>query len=140
MSDISECPFCQLDSQIIKSNQSAMLFLSNPRKTFGHILVCPKRHIEKPWELTKAEILDIYDLIFYAEDILINTIADGIDIKQNYRPFLKQSRLKVDHVHYHVLPRSNKDSIYRTPEKDDKILWQDLTDDEARQIKNLLLN
>jgi len=113
------CPFCNLNDRVLKENKQAILFLSNPKKTEGHLLVAPKRHIEKPWLLKNDELLSIYELIHLVEKRLIGKIGDGFDIRQNYRPFMKPSRVKVDHVHYHVIPRTNEDRIYQISEKHD---------------------
>src|SRR5690348_179400 len=117
MAKTSNCPFCNLHERVLKENKTAQAFLSNPRKVPGHFLVTPKRHVEKPWELTKAELQDIFELIFFIEQRLIGKLGDGVDIRQNYRPFMKQSRLKKDHVHFHVYPRYLHDYLYKVSEK-----------------------
>src|ERR1700759_1567438 len=107
------CPFCSLKpAEIIKSNEHAIVVLSNPRKVPGHTLVLPKRHIEKPWELTPQELQDIFDLIFFVEQRYIGKLGDGVDVRQNYRPFINENQLKVDHVHFHIIPRYSQDYIY----------------------------
>jgi len=132
------CPFCDLKERTIKDNQTAILFLSNPHKTTGHLLVATKRHVEKPWELTEQEIKDIYELIFFVERKLIGKLGDGFDVRQNYRPFMKQSRVKVDHIHYHIIPRTNEDRVYQISEKHDYELWEDLTQAESEKVLKLL--
>src|SRR3989344_4822287 len=77
------CRFCNLSSEeIIKENKYARLFLSNPRKVKGHFLVIPKRHVEKPWKLTKEEINSVFQLIFYIQKLLSEKFEGGCDIKQ----------------------------------------------------------
>jgi diadenosine tetraphosphate (Ap4A) HIT family hydrolase len=112
----NNCPFCHLDDRVLKENKRANAFLSNPRKVPGHFLVAPKRHLEKPWELTGEELADVFELLFFIERKLVSKLGEGADIRQNYRPFLKQGRLKVDHVHFHVYPRYNEDYLYQTAE------------------------
>src|SRR5580658_7612895 len=102
-----DCPFCNLEKRELKTNKLASLFLRNPRKVPGHFLVIPKRHVEKPWELTKAELNDIFELLFLVEEKLISKLGQGADIRQNYRPFMKASKIKQDHVHFHIYPRYN---------------------------------
>lgn len=134
----TECRFCHLDGQIVKENEHAVVALSNPRKVPGHTLVLPKRHVERPWELTHTELNDIFDLIFFVEQRLIGKLGDGCDIRQNYRPFLEQSKLKVDHVHFHVIPRALEDYIYSVSEKFEKDLFADLDPLEAKEVAKLL--
>lgn len=134
----SNCPFCGTDERVLKQNERAQVILSNPRKVPGHFLVVPKRHVEKPWELTKDELSDIFDLIFFIEQKIIGKLGEGCDVRQNYRPFLHQNELKVDHIHFHVIPRSLEDYIYQISEKYDSELFADLDAVEAREVAKLL--
>lgn len=99
----------------------------------------PKRHVEKPWDITPEEREDIFELIGFIEQRLIAAgLGDGCDVRQNYRPFMKQGRVKVDHVHYHVIPRSLEDYIYQISEKYDSELFADLDPAEAKEVAKLL--
>ena len=138
MSSIAACPFCNLGERILLNNRHAFAFLSNPRKMPGHFLVTPKRHVEKPWELTSEELLAIFDLITTIQRRIVPKFAAGCDVRQNYRPFLKQGRTKVDHVHYHVMPRDFEDELYHQVEKHETPLFQDLGDKEAERMQRLL--
>lgn len=136
---MTNCPFCNLEERVIASNDSANVLLSNPRKTAGHALVTPKRHVEKPWELTNKELQDIFALIWDVEQKLIKAgMGDGVDVRQNYRPFQKQNQLKVDHLHFHVLPRTLNDYIYSVSEKYDTELFADLDNTERAEVTKLL--
>lgn len=132
------CPFCSPTERILKQNDSAQVILSNPRKVPGHILVVPKRHIEQPWQLEPNELQDIFSLIFDVEQKIIGELGDGCDIRQNYRPFLKQSQLKVDHLHFHVIPRSLDDYIHTVSEKFESDLFAELDDTERDAVGGLL--
>ena len=133
-----QCPFCQPADRTLKENKHALVLLSNPRKTPGHFLVVPKRHIEKPWELHDDELRDIFNLIFFIEQKVIGKLGDGYDIRQNYRPFMPQSRLKIDHIHFHVIPRSLNDYIYSVCEKYETDLFADLDETEHDEVAKLL--
>lgn len=138
MTDVG-CPFCNPLERVVKDNDSAQVMLSDPRKIPGHTLVMPKRHVEKPWDLTSQELSDIYELIFEVEQKLINgKLGDGCDIRQNYRPFMQQSKLKIDHVHFHTIPRSFEDYIYTVSEKYDTELFAELDDEEREAVTKLL--
>lgn len=138
MAKVNDCPFCNLKERVLKQNKTAQTFLSNPRKVPGHFLVTPKRHVEKPWELTGKELKDIFEIIFFIEQKLIGKLGDGVDIRQNYRPFMKQSRLKKDHVHFHVYPRYLEDYLYKVSEKFETDLFTDLDDSEQSEFAKLL--
>lgn len=137
MSETS-CPFCHLGSEVLKDNKFAVLFPSNPRKTKGHLLVTPKRHIEKPWNLTKDERLDVLELVLFAQKLIVNNISEGCDVRQNYRPFLKQSKLKVDHVHYHIIPRNLNDDLYDKVEKYETDMFKKLSEAEYKEIVRII--
>jgi diadenosine tetraphosphate (Ap4A) HIT family hydrolase len=132
------CPFCGSKDRILKENATAQVILSDPRKVPGHFLVIPKRHVEKPWELSDEEVQGIFELIFFIEQRIVGKLGDGCDIRQNYRPFLRQSRLKVDHVHFHVIPRANEDYIYTVSEKFESDLFAKLDDAEREAVSKLL--
>jgi diadenosine tetraphosphate (Ap4A) HIT family hydrolase len=135
---MNECPFCTLKDKILRENDTAQVVLSNPRKVPGHFLVMPKRHVEKPWELTNEELKDIFEHINFVEQRIIGKLGEGCDIRQNYRPFLQQSKLKVDHVHFHVIPRSLEDYIYSVSERFETDLFAALDDKEAAEVTKLI--
>ncbi len=137
MSSIEECPFCNLDERVLVENEHANLFLSNPRKVEGHVLITPDRHVEEPWELTDEELIAVFGLIKVAQHKLIAEFGGGVDVKQNYRPFQKQGRVKVDHVHYHVYPRTDNDMLYREVEHRETPLFTALSEDERTRISQL---
>lgn len=137
MSEVKDCPFCNLKKRVLKENDHACLFLSRSQSTRGHTLIVPKRHIEKPWELSQDELLAIFDLVAFAQQKLIGVYGGGCDVRQNYRPFLPQSESKIDHVHYHVIPRSLNDRIYEISEKRDTQLSKELPAAEREMIEDL---
>jgi ATP adenylyltransferase len=138
MTDEKQCPFCGSAERSLKENELARVILSDPHKVPGHMLVIPKRHVEKPWELTPEELQAIFGLIFFVEQKVIGKLGDGVDIRQNYRPFMQQSRLKVDHVHFHVIPRSPDDYIYKVSEQYEGDLFVDLDDMERDAVADML--
>ncbi len=133
-----DCPFCNLTERVLKSNEHAQVILSNPHKVPGHFLVTPKRHVEKPWDLTHDELTDIFDLIFFVEQRILGELGEGVDIRQNYRPFLSQDGLKVNHVAFHAIPRSLDDYIYSVSEQYEDKLFADLDAAEAAAVTKLL--
>lgn len=121
----------------MKENERAQVLLSNPRKMPGHFVVMPKRHVEQPWELTKEEVSDIFELIFFVEQKIIGKLGDGVDIRQNYRPFVKGG-IKVDHVHFHVYPRYKDDYLHQVSGQFENDLFTDLDPGEQDEIAKLL--
>jgi diadenosine tetraphosphate (Ap4A) HIT family hydrolase len=72
------------------------------------------------------------------EQKILGELGDGVDIRQNYRPFLQQSDLKVDHVHFHVIPRSLDDYLYKISERFETDLFAALDEAEAEAVAKLL--
>lgn len=135
-----ECPFCQIDGEktrIIEEKRLTMVVLSNPRLMPGHTLVIPKRHCEKLTELTREERVELFDTIIEFQAKILERYAKGCDIRQNLRPFLPQSRLKIDHVHFPLQPREFKDELYERCQQYETALFQDLTDDEREKFVRL---
>lgn len=137
MAEEKDCPFCNLDERVLKENDLAQVVLSDPHKVPGHLLVMPKRHIEKPWELTPDELQAIFDLIFFIEQKLTGKLGDGFDIRQNYRPFISHAT-KADHVLFHVIPRSADDYIYKVAEQYESDLFVPLDDMERDAVEDML--
>jgi len=53
-----KCPFCNINSEktcIIKDKEFVRVIFSNPRLMPGHLLIVPKRHIEKTSESNNEE-------------------------------------------------------------------------------------
>lgn len=138
MADVTQCPFCNCEERVLKENELAQVVLSDPHKVPGHFLVMPKRHIEKPWELTNLELTAVFDLIFFLEQKILGRLGDGCDIRQSYRPFIKQDDLKIDHILFHVLPRSKDDYIFKISEQYESDLYADLDDMERDAVTDML--
>jgi len=104
----------------------------------GHTLVIPKRHVEKPSELTHEERKEIFDTTLELQDIILKNLSSGCDISQHCRPFLPESRLKVNHVHFHLKPREFKDEFYQKCMAKEAELFKDLDHEEAKRIIDVL--
>ncbi|MGF7229393.1 MAG: HIT family protein [Candidatus Saccharibacteria bacterium] len=134
------CPFCAIETQaerILWSDELTVTFLSNPRLIEGHTLVVPRRHVEKPWDLTSPELQSIFTNLWKVEQKLITGgVGAGCDIRQNYRPFMPQGRVKVDHVHFHALPRKLNDTLYETSMRFE--VFEDMSPAEREWMEKLL--
>lgn len=130
------CPFCELSNKTrtIAENKFARVIFSNPRLTEGHLLVTPKRHVEQPWTLEPNEREDIFELIDKYQKILAEQVGTGCDVRQNYRPFIDQGQLKVNHLHYHLIPRTLEDEIYLKTQIFERDIFKDLSAEEITMI------
>ncbi len=131
MSDTSLCPFCKIErSLLVKNGKFVYVQLSNPRLVDGHMLVIPKRHVEYLHELNEEERKELFDVIIEIQQKVLDRFSSGCDIRQNCRPFLPEGRLKVNHVHIHIIPREKDDELHQKSMKFQDELFRELTEEE----------
>ena len=132
---MADCPFCKINPEIthvIAERENVYVAMSNPRLVPGHLLVIPKRHIENIKDLLQRENDQLLSTIFDFEKRILN-YSPGCDLRQNYRPFLKDGQLKVGHLHFHLLPRFENDELYTKSQIYEKDIFQPLPADDERQ-------
>lgn len=135
------CPFCTVDAiktRIIKETQNIRVVFSNPRMVSGHLLVIPKRHIERLSELNSAERKELFDTAIEFQELILSRFAKGCDLSQHCRPFLPESEVKVNHMHLHLRPREFEDELFQKCQKFEKDMWKKLSDDEFEKVVSLL--
>lgn len=130
------CTFCTIINEeterIVAYRPHCYALLSDPRLVPGHLLVIPRRHVERPSEMTTEERGDLFDTLLFFQDKILST-AGGCDIRQHCKPFLPESRLKVNHVHFHLLPRELNDALHEKTKQSDE-LFMDLSDSEQESF------
>ena len=104
----------------------------------GHLLVVPKRHVEKLSALQEDERRELFEKVIQFQEKILSKLASGCDIRQNYRPFQKQSNLKVNHLHIHLQPRELEDELYEKCQIFETKIFSNLTKEEKENITNLL--
>ena len=134
-----DCRFCTQTDKALRQNDTAMIFLSNPHKVPGHVLVMPKRHIEAPKDLSPQELQDIFELIYLVQERFMGKLGDGFDIRQSYWPFRQPDKIKAKHLLFHVVPRSEGDYLFTLAEgKDPTDLYAELDEVEGDAVARLL--
>ncbi len=103
----------------------------------GHLLVIPKRHIEKISELTKTERNELFDEVAALQEFVVKKISPGCDISEHYRPFIPNGRLKVGHLHVHIWPRYPNDELYEKVQVFEKNIFKDLSQEKFEKYKKL---
>ncbi|MBI4415049.1 MAG: hypothetical protein HY566_02315 [Candidatus Kerfeldbacteria bacterium] len=135
-----DCPFCSpehLAHRTLEEKEFVRVIASDPRLMRAHLLVIPKRHIERPSELTKNERDELFDTLFTYQVKILERIAPGCDIRENLRPFQKESRLKRHHLHFHLQPRTFEDELYQSSQRHETALFRPLDDDEMEALREL---
>jgi diadenosine tetraphosphate (Ap4A) HIT family hydrolase len=105
----------------------------------GHVLVISKRHVCKIGDLNEDERKELIEFVVLLQEKILSTVADGCDIVQNYRPFLKADNYhKVDHLHVHLRPR-HIDDVFQTQIRPQYLkAFEDLKEDEFNTFKKLI--
>ena len=88
-------------------------------------------------ELKQSEKKEIFDvMIIYQEKILKH--APGTLIKNNFLPFVKENRFKVNHLHIQIIPRGLMDEYYTRVISHQVDLYKRVSDQERYEwIKKL---
>ena len=137
-----ECPFCNINlekTRILKDGNFTRVIFSNPRLMPGHLLVVPKRHVEKISDLDEKERKELFEMIVEFQEKILSRIAPGCDIRQHYRPFQKQDNLKINHLHIHLQPRENFDELYEKSQIFEKDVFKDLQSEELEKMFKIFL-
>ncbi len=138
-----DCRFCKIitDGQkILKQTEYSVVILSDPRLMPGHLLVVPKRHIEKLSELTPEERADIIDQTIRTQEKILAAGTPGCDIAEHFRPFIPENPWKVDHLHMHLRPRALDDELYTKVQIYEKEIFREPEAGEFEQYKKILGN
>ena len=137
---MNSCAFCTKDinDRKIEEGKYAFVILSNPRLVEGHLLIIPKRHVQIFSDLTKEEVLKINMFLAKYQDKVLKHLSRGTEIRQNFRPFKKDSHTHVNHFHYHILPREDDDELTKKVDIHRKPFYKELEEKERTKITKLL--
>lgn len=134
------CIFCNYNrKKLIRESENTITILSNPYLLKGHCLVIPKEHHENILEVSEILLFEMIKEVREVERSLIEKLGvSGIDIRQNYRRFLKESKYKVNHLHFHIIPRELEDELYRKSMIYERDVFKELTEDDFNELKETL--
>jgi len=133
------CPFCVIakENRFLKQGAYTYVILSNPKLMPGHLLVIPKRHVYQLTELHEEEKKEIFNLLIEFQEKILTKLSAGCDIRLNYKPYVKNSRTHVSHMHFHLLPRDFQDELQQKAEQHKDPLYQELSEKEKNKITDL---
>ena len=109
-----DCVFCSIKKEEkILETRYCYVYPDRYPLSKGHLLVIPKKHYESIVEIPDDVLYDVIKTIKLMEKKLIKKLkVKGMDIRENYRPFIPESTMRKNHIHFHVIPRSWKDVIF----------------------------
>jgi len=137
---MTDCPFCNIDpvkTRILDEGKYVRVIFSNPRLMPGHLLIVPKRHVEKPSDLRPEEHRELWNKVVEFQEKILTKISSGCDIRQNCRPFQKQSKVKVHHLHVHLQPRELFDKLYQKCQIFETDIFQELPTTELKKLQKI---
>lgn len=79
----------------------------------------------------------MFKVVIEFEEKILEKFSSGCDIRSNYRPFMKQNWVKVDHLHFHLQPRELEDELYQKVQKYEKGVWRELSEAEKDKFTKL---
>jgi len=131
------CTFCKIPKEevIFETKHCYVLPDKYPISRY-HLLVVPKKHYAGIAEIPDKELFDIIKTIKKMEKKMIEKLkVNGIDLRQNYRPFVPEGKLRKSHIHFHLIPRGFEDLVYKTQGKAKR---GELSEKELRRLKEVL--
>ncbi len=139
---MKNCAFCgdEIRNRYIQEEKFSFVILSNPRVVPGHLLIIPKRHVQKFAELTPTETLEMINLLGFYQEKILSKFSKGTEIRQNYRPYKKDSKIHVNHFHFHIIPREEADELEKKLDIHKRLFYKELSDKEREKIVKKLFD
>lgn len=113
-SSAESCIFCkivagQIPSAKVFEDAHCLAFLDIGPLAPGHLLVVPKAHVERIWQLDAETASAIgVALAGLAKAVVDATGAEGCNVLQNNG---QASGQEVPHAHFHIIPRRTGDGL-----------------------------
>lgn len=112
------CVFCKIiagetPAARIFEDRQTLAFLDISPFEPGHLLVVPRRHVERYTELPLSELEPLARAVQHVARLLMERLpCDGFNLAQNNGACANQI---VPHLHFHVVPRWNGKRVNWTP-------------------------
>ena len=109
---MKDCIFCkiikkEISADIIFEDSKTIAFLDINPASKGHTLVMPKNHYELVSEISDKDCKELIITIKKISKALLK-FNEGLNVVQNNKKVANQL---VPHVHFHLIPRNDKDGI-----------------------------
>ncbi|MFA5176256.1 MAG: HIT family protein [Candidatus Nanoarchaeia archaeon] len=114
MAEVKDCIFCKIIkgeipcTKIYEDKDTfVMLDISPASPQGGHTLVMPKKHYELITDIPDKELCELTKIVKKMSKVLLK-YGQGLNIIQNNKKIAGQF---VPHVHFHLIPRFEKDGV-----------------------------
>lgn len=132
-----ECVFCNVrrDEKILETKHCYVYPDKYPLSK-GHLLIVTKKHYESIMETPDEVLFDVIKTAKLMEKRLTQRLkVKGMDFRENYRPFVPESELRKAHIHFHIIPRSFEDLIYK---KKGEVKRKEISEKEKQSLIKIL--
>lgn len=114
---MNKCTFCdynQFKNRVIYEDDLVYVIHDKYPLIEGHLLAITKKHYENIMEMPDEELCHLIKVIKNVQfEIMKKMDVKGWTIKQNWQPFVKNNKMVIHHVHFHIIPRSLNDSYVK---------------------------
>jgi ATP adenylyltransferase len=115
---VEACPFCELPAQtpseknlVLYRDKDIFVIMNKFPYNNGHLLVCPRKHAERPSDLNKGDWQQLSRALELCIDICQKSLAP-----QGYNVGLNLGRAAgagiAEHLHWHIIPRWGGDTNF----------------------------
>ena len=112
------CIFCQKSEEkddktnlIVHRGKTAFVIMNKYPYNNGHLLIVPFQHTDEMSSLNDEEKLELFDLLRYAQDVLMEVMKpQGFNIGMNLGRLAGAGI--TDHLHFHIVPRWGGDTNF----------------------------
>jgi histidine triad (HIT) family protein len=110
--DVSDCAFCTVRDEGLQElvlDEPDVFALLDHRPLFhGHVLVCPRDHVETLDDLPAAQLPTLFGAVQRVSRALRSPVVGAVGTFVANNNVVSQS---VPHLHVHVVPRRPKDGL-----------------------------
>ena len=110
---------------VLHRSEHAIVMLNKYPYTGGHVMVVPRRHVSRPYDLPDEEYVDLSDLLRTTIRILEDVLSPhGLNVGMNLGRVAGAGI--DDHIHWHVVPRWAGDTNFMPVIADVRVVSQSL--------------
>ena len=135
---MNDCLFCkivkkEIPSKIVYEEDKIIAFLDIFPIAEGHTIVIPKNHYSNIEDIPEAELCELVKGVKKIATIIHKKLnIGGYNILQNN---FKPAGQEINHIHIHIIPRSEKDDKFKL-----KIPRDQAYEDELEKTLNRLIS
>jgi ATP adenylyltransferase len=125
----------QVETKVLFEHDENMIVLNRFPYNAGHLLVFPKKHIEKLSELDDRSLISFFKLVKRSSALIERTYApEGINVGINQG---RAAGASVAHLHVHIVPRYSSETGFMEVLAGSRVIHETLDDTLKRLNANI---